>query len=192
MWISLIWKAVATLIFFAADGETGIEVECKTVGYDKGRRIHRFDFERLSDRLLPLLMLGNQQQTGSMLLRLLLPGRLKPSDEIFDEIERLATQALVEPGVEFKDEGSSAIFKPIDLGSLPPDRDQLMSLVEEILGHSPVSSLHLRYSKVRDRVCGAEPPARLCGGQHVSRTKEGRIAVHGQRPVDVVGICRWN
>lgn len=81
--------------FEAIKNEVGMEIECKLISADIGRKIHRKRLYQISLVLYPILKKANSQPDTGRLVRILLPNRLDGNTEqhrgIADAMERALT-----------------------------------------------------------------------------------------------------
>lgn len=77
--------------------EIEIEIECKYLSADVGRKIHRHKPHLLFDLLLPMLVANADALRNGQVLIVEVPGRLKAGRERMDEIVTLAAAAINAP-----------------------------------------------------------------------------------------------
>jgi hypothetical protein len=71
-----------------------LEVECKTVSADIGRKVHRRRLYQLSALLYPLLSSALDRRSGGYLLQITVPQRLDGNDQHLREISKAVDHAL--------------------------------------------------------------------------------------------------
>jgi|TARA_Y100000031_G_C8211109_1_gene381011 hypothetical protein len=81
--------------FLARLRETEVEVECKTISYDLGRKVHRRDFNRLANKLWPSVKQFLQGAEHSHLITLTVDDRLDASDDFFGALLSCVKTALI-------------------------------------------------------------------------------------------------
>src|ERR1022692_4203430 len=86
------YSGSARFDFLARQGQTEIEVECKTTSGDTGRKIHRQEVNRLADLILPTTQ-RLAETPGCHLLRVTLPDRLGKSAEDLSCIASVIAEA---------------------------------------------------------------------------------------------------
>ena len=111
-----------------------IELECKTVSYDLGRKIHRGDFHKLADRLWPDFKQYVKEIRKSRLVILTLADRLEPSDDSLEHIRRTVSSALWNDQWGTKEEGISVDVDVYEPTALPPDLESLSAKIEVQVG----------------------------------------------------------
>jgi hypothetical protein len=127
--------------FLAGRGLVEIEVECKAISHDRGRKIHRHEANRLADLILPSIE-QLMETPGCHLMRVTVPDRLGGSN---DDMARVA--AVVADASQNKSKAGHASarvdYLASDLGSWPePDDDDFRPFFEQQLG---LSNSHLLF-----------------------------------------------
>ena len=112
--------------FLASNDDVEIEIECKFVSGDIGRKIHLKRMHQLGTVLLPEMTKALDQLDGGRLFRILIPNRLGGTDEQHDEIRHLLSQAITDPktGTSTMPYEISVMEFPVEdspFGQLPPD-----------------------------------------------------------------------
>jgi hypothetical protein len=79
--------------FIASKNQIDFEMECKTTSPDKGRQVHRKEFNRLTYNLLSITA-KLVDAGGCHVLRLTVPDRLQTNRHQLDEFRRLASSAV--------------------------------------------------------------------------------------------------
>lgn len=95
-----------------------VQIECKHISGDIGRQIHRKDFYRFGDQVVPQMLrhLGNLE-TG-LFLRLQMPGRLHRSQETHEKLAGLLGRAMVSGLSRVEEMGACVEVREFDVGQV--------------------------------------------------------------------------
>ncbi len=88
------WQNGGTYDFLAMKDGLELEVECKYVSADIGRKIHRRRIYQLGDKLLPAMQSRLDSTAGGTLIQVTIPGRLNGSSAQLSCITEAVTRAL--------------------------------------------------------------------------------------------------
>ena len=101
--------------YLATNETVEIEIECKFISGDLGRKIHLKEFHQLSTVLLPEMSNALDQSDGGCLVRILIPRRLEANIQQHNEICRLMTHALAnhESNKKYSEYGVSILDIPV-------------------------------------------------------------------------------
>lgn len=142
-----------------------IEVECKSVSYDAGRKIHRSDFNALADTLCAMFKSYIDKNTQSALIVLTLKDRLTNNSQLFLRIGTHVHDAIQQRCQEIEDVDFSLQCCKYEPEILPPDAETLWKQIEEqiasdqfhvfVYGNSTCVVVFVARSNERDRVLSA-------------------------------------
>ena len=112
--------------YLAKNDDVEMEVECKFVSGDIGRKIHRKRMYQLGSVLLPETTDLLDRGCGGFLIRILIPGRLSGKSEQHHNIRHLMSQALADRTADAKLNGYEVSISEFSVedspfGQLPPD-----------------------------------------------------------------------
>src|SRR5262249_13251969 len=97
-----------------------MEVECKSVSNDLGRKVHPRRARELLWRLRSVLQEVLAACSGGVLMRVILPGRLPDEQDLFDQIAKTISHSL-ETGVGLPGPNPCTIeLTTFDLSEMPP------------------------------------------------------------------------
>lgn len=116
--------------FLASKNGREIEIECKSVGYDQGRKIHRGDFNALAEKLYPLCKIYVDKERESKLIILSMCERLNTSDDLFSRIYSYVRDMLELGRDHAADCELSMECRTYHPKSLPPDEATLREETE--------------------------------------------------------------
>ena len=103
-------------------GTNGLEIECKSVSSDRGRKIHRheaLEFYQLIEK--PLQTVGQHLQTG-MAIVLTIPGRLPTSLRQREVLAKNVINSFVSTGSTVLEDGSDIRVSEFDMANLGVNR----------------------------------------------------------------------
>lgn len=80
--------------FLAERDGAALEIECKTVSGDLGRKIHLRRLYQLGNHLYPLMSAAADRRSGGQLARIVLPGRLYGTDQQLQAIRESLRESL--------------------------------------------------------------------------------------------------
>jgi hypothetical protein len=116
--------------FLATKSSQQIEIECKSVGYDQGRKVHLSDFNALAERLYPICKTYVDQRRESKLIILTMYERLNGSSDLFSRICSYVHDAL-ELGRDYAEDGELFLeCRTYHPKRLPPDKVTLWEETE--------------------------------------------------------------
>ena len=105
--------------FLAAREGVEIEVECKHVSGDIGRRVHQRHVHQLGKLIYPLLNRKVERQPGGWLLKATVPDRLTGSDEQHQAISKIFERTLETDRNYFEPSVCSLVIQPFSLADSP-------------------------------------------------------------------------
>jgi len=148
--------------FLATKGARQIEIECKTIGYDQGRKIHLGDFNALAERLYPICRTYVDQQRESKLIILSMRERLHTNDDLLARICSYVRDILEFGRDHAEDCELSLQCRTYHATRLPPDEATLRKQTEDLLqshqfqlflfGDSVSAVVFIAHSQRRDQV----------------------------------------
>lgn len=119
--------------FVIAKNNTEIEVECKTISADAGRKIHRFDFRRFAGTLRKDLVNFLRNHDEIHLLRLLLNDRLPTHDQ---ELGRIGHSILNLLGTNSRQIDAESYDLVYEIRSSQGSEDQITAYVADFVKKS--------------------------------------------------------
>lgn len=119
--------------FLATKEGLELEVECKSVSYDQGRKVHIADFNVLAERLHPICKSYVDKQKESKLIVLTLRERLDTSDELLARICSYVRDVLELGRDHVEDADLSIDSRRYHAKKLPPDLDAMRDEIEQQL-----------------------------------------------------------
>lgn len=102
-------------------GGPQVEVECKSVGEDKGRRITRLEAINFIGLLLPHIKPYEDQVTASLSVRITIPGRLPKATPHLRELAQEVGRALIAGQNTVLSDGTMISISDFDRSLLPRD-----------------------------------------------------------------------
>lgn len=127
-------------------GPKGLEIECKFVTHDKGRKIHRIEARDCLDRLQATegIQLAARKHGRGLGMRITVPGKL-PAKELLDDFCRGVSDVLISGKSGELSDGTRVQmvdFSPSVLGPLTrPVSSQTLEAVNQILGKHNAHSM---------------------------------------------------
>jgi hypothetical protein len=134
-------------------GPAGLEIECKAVTQDKGRKIHRGDAFEFFHLALPVIQTVACGLTAGLAVVVTVPGRLQQPEEFEALVNAMTQQILVGESGTLQDGTHVRIidFRPEDLGDLKrPPSTQNRAAVARITGTDNRESIIYQ----AERCCG--------------------------------------
>jgi hypothetical protein len=120
--------------YLANNGDREVEIECKSVGYDLGRKVHLGDFNALAERLYPICKAYVDQRLESKLIVLSLRQRLNTNDNLFSRVSSYVNEVLERRRDYVEDAELLLECSPYHPRILPPEGDTLRQEIEKLLG----------------------------------------------------------
>ena len=114
--------------FLARRETVELEVECKSVSSDFGRKIHRQHMAALGAKLHPILRQALGSAIGGQIVRLILPSRLPSDTAALDDIVRVTSRAIIERSPVVGSEPCEIQLETFDIAQSPfnvPDRGSI-------------------------------------------------------------------
>lgn len=106
--------------FLISRDEIEMEVECKSVSNDLGRKIHPRRMRELAGRVQPALREALPARSGGVLMRVILPGRLPDEEGPFRQIADTISHSI-RTGVGLPGPSPCTIeLRPFELSEMPP------------------------------------------------------------------------
>lgn len=118
-------------------GPDGLEIECKAVTHDKGRKIHRADAFEFYHLAMPVVQTAAYGLTSGLAVVVTVPGRMPPTEDLEAYVQAVTHQILTGKSGFLRDGTQVRLvdFLPQDLGELkrPPSVEN-RSAVARITG----------------------------------------------------------
>ncbi|MBI1215472.1 MAG: hypothetical protein GC185_06615 [Alphaproteobacteria bacterium] len=124
-------EGIENFDFLACKGEYSIEVECKFVSQDIGRKIHQRKFHQLSEYLKPVLDEVIQVAKDGTLIKLELKDRLTANLEQLSPM-REGIKEILKTGKETHTDSFSITMRKFSISDVPLSQGRQSSLVENL------------------------------------------------------------
>lgn len=120
-------------------GTNGLEVECKSISYDKGRKVHRREALEFFHLMKPQIESASRNLQSGLTIVLTVPDRLPTTIHEKNELARRVNHAVLAARSASFDDGSEIRISPFDmtaLGSLDLEGRQLLTraVINDITG----------------------------------------------------------